>query len=155
MVNSIQIWVDADACPADAKDVLFKAAKRLRVPLTLVANMPMNYPRSEMIRFELVKAGVNVADERIVELLSAGDVVVTADIPLAAHAVEGGAIVIDPRGELLDENNIGSRLTTRNMMEEFRAAGMQTSGPSAYSAKDKQNFANQLDKMLTRQLRRQ
>ena len=146
----MQIWVDADACPSDAKDLLYKVVQRLGVRMTLVANASMSYPRSELIRFELVKAGANVADQRIVESLSAGDLVITGDIPLAANAIEKGAVVIDPRGDLLDEANIGTRLTTRNLMEGFRAAGVRTSGPAAYSAKDKQNFANQLDRILTR-----
>jgi len=149
----MQIWIDADACPSEAKDVLFKAARRIGLPLTLVANQPMNYPRSDLIRFELVRAGADVADQRIVELLEDGDLVVTADIPLAADAIEKGAFVIDPRGDLLDKNNIGSRLSTRNFLADFRAAGVQTPGPPPYTAKDKQNFANQLDKLLTKLLR--
>jgi uncharacterized protein YaiI (UPF0178 family) len=149
----MQIWIDADACPSEAKDVLFKAAQRIGLRLTLVANQPMNYPKSELIRFELVKAGADVADQRIVELLSGGDLVVTADIPLAADAIDNGAVVIDPRGDLLDKNNIGSRLSTRNFLAEFRAAGIETSGPPPYTPKDKQNFANQLDKLLTKLLR--
>ncbi|MEO2014487.1 MAG: YaiI/YqxD family protein [Fuerstiella sp.] len=149
----MQIWIDADACPSEAKDVLFKAARRIGLPLTLVANQPMNYPKSDLIRFELVRAGADVADQRIVELLEDGDLVVTADIPLAADAIEKGAFVIDPRGDLLDKNNIGSRLSTRNFLADFRAAGVQTPGPPPYTAKDKQNFANQLDKLLTKMLR--
>ena len=149
----MEIWIDADACPSEAKDVLFKAARRIGLPLTLVANQPMNYPRSDLIRFELVRAGADVADQRIVELLEDGDLVVTADIPLAADAIEKGAFVIDPRGDLLDKNNIGSRLSTRNFLADFRAAGVQTPGPPPYTAKDKQNFANQLDKLLTKLLR--
>lgn len=149
----MRIWIDADACPSEAKDVLFKAAMQIGIPLTLVANSPMNYPRSDFIRFELVKAGPDAADRRIVELLIAGDLVVTADIPLAAAVIEKGGVVIDPRGELLDRNNIGSRLTTRNLLEEFRAGGMQLPGPPPYSPKDKRNFANQLDRLLTRLVR--
>lgn len=147
-----QIWVDADACPGDAKDVLFRAVRRIGIPLTLVANQHMNYPKSDLISFELVKAGANVADQRIVELLEEGDLVITADIPLAADAITKGAHVIDPRGDLLDKNNIGSRLATRDFMEQFRAAGVQTGGPPPYSAKDKQNFANQLDRFLAKLL---
>ncbi|MCP4510017.1 MAG: DUF188 domain-containing protein [Fuerstiella sp.] len=113
----------------------------------------MNYPKSDLIRFELVKAGADVADQRIVELLEDKDLVVTADIPLAADAIEKGAFVIDPRGDLLDKNNIGSRLSTRNFLADFRAAGVQMPGPPPYTAKDKQNFANQLDKLLTKMLR--
>ncbi|MCP4169975.1 MAG: YaiI/YqxD family protein [Fuerstiella sp.] len=149
----MQIWIDADACPSEAKEILFKAARRIGLRLTLVANQPMNYPKSDLIRFELVKAGADVADQRIVELLSKGDLVVTADIPLAADAIEKGGFVIDPRGDLLDKNNIGSRLSTRNFLAEFRAAGIQTAGPPPYTPKDKQNFANQLDKLLTKLLR--
>jgi uncharacterized protein YaiI (UPF0178 family) len=146
----MQIWVDADACPAEAKEVLFRAVGRTGIPLTLVANSYMNYPQSELIAFELVKAGADVADQRIVELLVEGDIVVTADIPLAADAIAKGALVIEPRGELFDKNNIGSRLSTRNLLEEFRANGMVLKGPSPYSAKDKQNFANKLDGLLTK-----
>ncbi|MEO1982277.1 MAG: YaiI/YqxD family protein [Fuerstiella sp.] len=149
----MQIWIDADACPSEAKDVLFKAARRIGLPLTLVANQPMNFPKSDLIRFELGRAGADVADQRIVELLEDGDLVVTADIPLAADAIEKGAFVIDPRGDLLDKNNIGSRLSTRNFLADFRAAGVQMPGPPPYTAKDKQNFANQLDKLLTKMLR--
>ncbi len=147
------IWVDADACPSEAKEVLFRAVRRIGIPLTLVANQPMNYPRSDYIRFELAKWGADAADKRIVELMEAEDLVVTADIPLAADVIAKGGFVIDPRGELLDNDNIGSRLATRNFLEEFRAAGMQTGGPAPYSPKDKQNFANALDKLLTRLLR--
>ena len=151
----MQIWVDADACPSEPKDVLFKAARRIGLPLTLVANQYMDYPRSDLIRFELVKHGADAADKRIVELVEPNDLVVTADIPLAADVIAKGGLVIDPRGELLDKDNIGSRLATRNFLEEFRAAGMQTGGPAPYSAKDKQNFANQLDKLLAKLLRPQ
>ncbi len=151
--KDMQIWVDADACPAEAKDVLFKAVRRIGLRLTLVANQPMHFPNSELIKFELVKAGADVADQRIVELLESGDLVVTADIPLAADAIEKGAHVIDPRGESLHKNNIGSRLATRNFLADFRAAGGQTPGPPPYSPKDKQNFANRLDAFFTRHLR--
>ena len=145
----MEIWIDADACPSEVKDVLYNAARRVGRHLTLVANQPMYVPKSELFHFELVKAGADVADKRIVELLVAGDLVVTADIPLAAEAIEKGAHVIDHRGELLDKNNIGSRLSTRNFLMEFRDSGGQIQGPKPYSAKDKQNFANQLDKLLT------
>jgi len=146
----MQIWVDADACPGEVKEVLFNMARRVGLPLTLVANAPMGFPNSDFIRFQLVKAGADVADKWIVEQLEAGDLVVTADIPLANDAIAKGALVIEPRGELLDKNNIGSRLATRNFLEEFRAAGVQTGGPPPYSAKDKQKFANQLDKLVAK-----
>jgi uncharacterized protein YaiI (UPF0178 family) len=146
----MRIWVDADACPVDAKEVLFKAAKRMQIPLTLVANQIMRFPKSDLIDFELVPAGANVADLRIVERLSAGDLVISADIPLAALAVARGATVLDPRGEVLDAHNVGSRLAARNLMDELRGSGMETGGPSSYSAKHRQTFANQLDRLLTK-----
>lgn len=149
----MQIWVDADACPAEVKEVLYKVIKRLRIPLTLVANQMMWFPKSELIRFELVAAGANVADQRIVELLSAGDLVISADIPLAAEAVARGATVLDPRGEELNADNVGSRLAARNLMDELRGTGLETGGPAPYSAKNKQHFANQLDRLLTKLMR--
>ncbi|MEQ9410903.1 MAG: YaiI/YqxD family protein [Fuerstiella sp.] len=149
----MHIWIDADACPSEAKDVLFKAARQIGLRVTLVANQPLYFPKSDLISFELVKAGADAADQRIVELLAEGDLVVTADIPLAGDAIEKGAHVIDPRGDLLNKHNIGSRLSTRNFLADFRAAGGQIPGPPPYSAKDKRNFANQLDKLLTKLLR--
>ena len=151
----MHIWVDADACPAEAKEVLYKVVKRLRIPLTLVANQFMWIPQSELIRFELVAAGADIADQRIVELLSPGDLVISADIPLAANAVARGATVLDPRGEVLDADNVGTRLASRNLMDQLRGSGMQTGGPAAYSAKNKQNFANQLDRLISMLHRRE
>lgn len=151
----MQIWVDADACPVEAKEILYKVSKRLQIRITLVANQMMWIPKSEMIRLELVKAGADVADRRIVELLSAGDLVISSDIPLAANAVARGATVLDPRGEELNADNVGSRLAARNLMDDLRGSGMQTGGPAAYSARNKQDFANQLDRLLTRLKARQ
>jgi hypothetical protein len=107
-------------------------------------------PKSDLVRFELVGAGADVADRRIVELLRAGDLVISADIPLAAAAVAKGATVLDPRGEVLDAENVGARLAARNLMDELRGSGLETGGPAAYSARNKQDFANQLDRLLTR-----
>lgn len=149
----MHIWIDADACPAEAKEVLFRAAERIGLQLTLVANQHMHFPRASLITFELVNSEPDAADNRIVELLEPGDLVVTADIPLSAKAIEQDAHVIDPRGELLDQNNIGSRLSTRDFLEQFRLSGGQIPGPPPYSAKDKRNFANQLDRFLEKQLR--
>lgn len=149
----MHILIDADACPGEAKEVLFNAARRIGLQTTLVANQPLNLPKSPLIRFELVKAGPDKADERIVELAEAGDLVITADIPLAAAAIAKDAFVLDPRGEVLSKTNIGSRLSTRDFLEGFRAAGGHTPGPAPYSAKDKRNFASQLDALLTRVLR--
>ena len=146
----MQIWVDADACPVEVKEVLYKVVKRLQIRMTLVANQMMWIPKSELIAFELVGAGANVADLRIVELAGAGDLVITADIPLAAAAVAKGATVLDPRGEIMDAHNAGSRLAARNLMDELRGTGLETGGPAPYSARNKQDFANQLDKLLTR-----
>jgi uncharacterized protein YaiI (UPF0178 family) len=149
----MQIWVDADACPVDAKEVLYKVSKRLQINIVLVANQMMFVPRSPLIRLELVGAGADVADRRIVELLSAGDLVITSDIPLAAAAVAKGAIVLDTRGEVLDAHTVGARLAARNLMDELRGAGVETSGPAPYSARNRQDFANQLDRLLTRMRR--
>lgn len=146
----MQIWVDADACPAEAKEILYKTVKRLQIPLTLVANQMMRIPSSSLIRFELVGFGADVADRRIVELLSEGDLVISADVPLAAQAVAKGATVLDPRGEVLTRDNVGERLAARNLMDDLRGSGMQTGGPAAYSARNKQDFANQLDRLLTK-----
>lgn len=146
----MQIWVDADACPIEAKEILYKVSKRLQIQITLVANQMMWIPKSELIRLELVKAGADVADRRIVELLNAGDLVISSDIPLAANAVARGATVLDPRGEELNADNVGSRLAARNLMDELRGSGMQTGGPAAYSARNKQDFANQVDRLLTK-----
>ena len=151
--GTMHIWIDADACPAETKEVLFRAAKRIGLPLTLVANQHMSVPKSSLISFELVGSQPDAADDRIVELLQPGDLVVTADIPLSARAIEMEAHVVDPRGELLDKNNIGSRLSTRDFLEQFRASGGQTPGPPPYTAKDKRNFANQLDRLLEKRLR--
>jgi uncharacterized protein len=146
----MQIWVDADACPVEVKEVLYKVVKRLQIKMTLVANQMMWIPNSDLITFELVGAGANVADLRIVELVAAGDLVITADIPLAAAAVAKGATVLDPRGEIMDAHNAGSRLAARNLMDELRGTGLETGGPAPYSVRNKQAFANQLDKLLTR-----
>jgi len=146
----MQIWVDADACPVEAKQILFKVSRRTQIPLTLVANQMMSVPRSKLFRFELVPAGANRADQRIVELLSAGDIVISADVPLAAEAIERGAVVIDPRGNVLTDENIGGRLAARNLMDDLRGSGLETGGPAAYSARDRQSFANQIDRMITR-----
>ena len=151
----MQIWVDADACPIDAKEVLYKVSKRLQIRMTLVANQMMWVPKSDLIQFELVRAGADVADRRIVELLSPGDLVISSDIPLAANAVARGAVVLDPRGEELNADNVGSRLAARNLMDELRGTGMETGGPAAYSARNKQDFANQLDRLLTKLRARQ
>lgn len=145
----MQIWVDADACPGDAKELLYRAAKRTKTKMTLVANQPMPIPRSKYISSVQVGAGLNVADQWIVDSLEADDLVVTADIPLAAAVVEKGATALNPRGELYTEENLGERVAVRNLLEDLRNGGMITGGPPSYNAKDRQAFANQLDRWLT------
>jgi len=146
----VQIWVDADACPAVIKDILYRAAGRVKCPLTLVANHPLRTPPSPYIKSMQVPGGFDVADNRIVELLQPGDLVITADIPLAAAAIEKGGHALNPRGELYTNENIRERLTMRNFMGELRNTGVMTGGPSALSHSDRQAFANQLDRFLTR-----
>ena len=147
--DAMRIWVDADACPGEIKELLFRAADRTRTQVTLVANQPMRVPRSEFIDSLLVGAGMNVADQRIVELVGAGDLVITADIPLAAEVVANGGEALNPRGELYTEANVGERLAARNLMDELRGGGEITGGPASFSAQDRQAFANQLDRWLT------
>lgn len=145
----MQIWVDADACPGEIKELLFRAANRTETKVTLVANQPMRTPRSDFIDSVLVPAGMNVADRRIVELAEPGDLVITADIPLAAEVVANGGQALDPRGELYTDANIGERLAVRNLLDELRGGGQITGGPANFSPKDRQAFANQLDRWLT------
>lgn len=146
----MQIWIDGDACPVEIKELLYRAAVRVKVPLTLVANQSMRIPRSEFITILTVPSGLNVADKQIVEMLQPGDLVVTADIPLAAHVVQKGGIAIDPRGDLFTEENIGERITMRNLMDELRGNDLVAGGPAPYGPKDKQAFANQLDRILAK-----
>jgi hypothetical protein len=145
----VRLWVDADACPGEIKQLLYRAAERRRIKVTLVANQRMRTPRSEFIDSVLVTAGIDVADRRIVELVEPGDLVVTADIPLAAEVVAKGAQALDPRGELYTDANVGERLAVRDLLDELRAGGQITGGPANFSAKDRQAFANQLDRWLT------
>ena len=145
----MRIWVDADACPGEIKELLYRAAKRTRTKMTLIANQALRTPRSEFIDSIMVPSGMNVADRRIVELAEPGDLVITADIPLAAEVVAKGAQALDPRGELYTEANVGERLAVRNLSDELRGGGQITEGPSNFTAKDRQAFANQLDRWLT------
>lgn len=137
----MRIWVDADACPNVIKDILFRAAERAQVTLTLVANQPVRTPPSRFIRSIQVPAGFDAADDRIVQLAEAGDLVVTADIPLAAGAIGKGAHALDPRGELYTTDNIKEKLAVRKLMDELRSSGVETGGPATFSAADRQTFA--------------
>jgi uncharacterized protein YaiI (UPF0178 family) len=146
----MQIWVDADACPGEIKELLYRAAKRTQTKVTLVANQALRTPRSGFIDSIVVPSGMNVADRRIVELVQPGDLVITADIPLAAEVVAKGGQALDPRGELYTEANVGERLAVRNLFDELRGGGEITGGPATFTAKDRQAFANQLDRWFTK-----
>jgi len=148
--KQIQIWVDADACPNVIKNVLYRAAKRVGVTTTFVANQALNIPTSPFLKRLRVEAGFDVADARIVEEINAGDLVVTADIPLASEAIQKGAFALNPRGAYYTEENIRQRLTMRNFMEELRSSGVNTGGPAVFNQKDTQEFSNQLDRFLTK-----
>ncbi|MDP9144472.1 MAG: YaiI/YqxD family protein [Actinomycetota bacterium] len=145
----MHIWVDADACPHVIKDLLYRAANRLKIALTLVANQPLSTPPSPYITVLRVPAGFDVADHTIVQQVRAGDLVVTADIPLAAQVVAKGAHALNPRGQCYTPENIHEHLTMRHVMDELRQSGVQTGGPSPFSRRDRQAFANQLDRFLT------
>jgi uncharacterized protein YaiI (UPF0178 family) len=142
--------VDADGCPRAIKDILYRAAQRVEVPLVLVANQPLQVPPSPLITTRQVAGGFDVADNYIVEEIEEGDVVITADIPLAAEVVEKGAHAINPRGELYTPNNIRQRLAMRDFMEEMRSAGQVSGGPAPLNQQDRQAFANQLDRLLVK-----
>lgn len=151
----MHIWVDADACPAVIKDILFRAAQRWQMPLTLVANQALYTPPSPLIRAVQVPRGFDVADAHIVERAEKGDLVITGDIPLAAQVLEKGAMALNPRGERYSPETIRERLAMRDMMEELRASGVDTGGPSSFSQSDRKAFANQLDILLARVARQQ
>ena len=147
----MKIWVDADACPAVAREILFRAADRTGVQLVLVANQPVKVPASEYINTLQVPKGFDVADDEIVNKLAAGDLVITSDIPLAAEVIEKGGHALSPRGEMHTRENIGAKLNMRDFMDTMRSSGVEMGGgPSAYGQRDKQEFANQLDRFLAR-----
>ena len=142
--------MDADACPVTIKEVLYRAAKKRQVLTTFVANQGLRIPASEFLKSILVTTGLNVADQKIVSLVQTGDLVVTADIPLAADIVAKEATGLSPRGELFTPENIGERVAVRNLLDDLRGEGQITGGPSGISSQDKQAFANQLDRWITR-----
>jgi len=151
----MQIWVDADACPVVIREILFRAAERTGVTMTLVANKPLRLPAAGNLHFLQVPPGLDAADKRIVELMAAGDLVITADVPLAAAAIEKGGIALNPRGELYTRENVRECLSMRNFMDELRGSGVNTGGPAALSQRERQMFANQLDRLLARRARSQ
>jgi len=146
----MKIWVDADACPVVVKEILYRAAERTGLQLTLVANQPLRVPVSPFIKAVQVTAGFDVADNEIVRRVGHGDLVITADIPLAAEVIEKGALALNPRGELYSDQNIRDRLVMRDFMDTLRSSGIQTGGPPALSQADRKAFADQLDRLLAR-----
>ena len=147
----MRIWVDADACPVVVKEILFRAANRTGVELTLVANQPLSTPPSSNIRSVQVPRGFDVADDEIVKRAEAGDLVITSDIPLAAEVIDKGGHALSPRGEMFTTENIRARLNMRDFLDTMRSSGVETGGgPSAFSQRDKQEFANNLDRLLAK-----
>lgn len=150
----MHIWVDADACPNPVKDMLFRASQRVKIPVTLVANQPLSTPPSPLIKSIQVASGFDVADDYIVQQAQPEDLVITADIPLAAELVEKGANVINPRGERYTASNIRQRLNMRDFMEEMRSSGQVSGGPPPFSNNDKQAFGNALDRFLAQAIKK-
>ncbi|NOZ53859.1 MAG: YaiI/YqxD family protein [Gammaproteobacteria bacterium] len=146
----MKIWVDADACPNVIKEILFRAAERKKVLLTLVANQPIRTPAARNINTLQVSAGFDEADKQIVKCVETGDLVITADIPLAAEVIKKGAYALNPRGELYTKDTIKERLAMRDLMDSLRGSGVDTGGPSAFSLRNRQSFANKLDHFLTK-----
>ena len=147
----MKIWVDADACPVVIKEILFRAAERTRLPLTLVANQPINIPRSHYISFLQVSRGFDVADNEIIKRMEQGDLVITGDIPLASDVIDKGGMALNPRGELYSANSIKAQLSMRDFMDTMRASGVETGGgPPPLNQADRKAFASHLDRILTK-----
>ena len=146
----MKIWVDADACPLAIKEILYKAAERTKLDLILVANRQIGIPESEYITFLRVQSGPDVADDEIHKNIEPDDLVITGDIPLASRVVEKGAIGLNPRGEVYTTENISERLSARDFMDVLRSSGIETGGPSALTKRDRQSFANSLDRILNK-----
>lgn len=149
----MNLWIDADACPRIIKEIVFRASERLEVPVCLVANKSMSKAHSRLVTSVLVGAEPDAADDYIAENAAPEDLVVTADIPLAARVVAKGGVALDPRGELYTEDNVGDRLSLRDLMQELRGAGLVQGGPAQFSLTDRQRFASSLDRMLTRMVK--
>ena len=144
----MKIWVDADACPKPVKDILFRLAERKKIMVTFVANQRLILAKSPFIQLVQVGYGENIADDEIVNKCSDGDLIITADIPLAARIVAKGAQALDPRGKIYDENNVGQLLDMRNFMDELRGSGVETGGPHSFGQKERFKFANELDRFI-------
>ncbi len=146
----MNIWVDADACPRAVKDILFRVAERTRISVIFVANQRMRLPESPFIDWIQVGQGPDIADDEIADKCEAGDLIVTADIPLAARVVEKGALALDPRGTMYDKTNIGQILDMRNFMDTLRSSGVETGGPDSFGQRERMKFANELDRFIAR-----
>ena len=144
----MKIWVDADACPKPVKDILFRLAERKEIVVTFVANQRLRLIESPFVQLIQVGSGINIADDEIVNKCEDGDLIITADIPLAARVVAKGAQALDPRGKIYDKNNIGQLLDMRNFMDELRGSGIETGGPPGFGQKDRFKFANELDRFV-------
>jgi uncharacterized protein YaiI (UPF0178 family) len=151
----MKIWIDADACPRVIKEILFRASERLQVPVCLVANKSLARHNSRLVESIVVGEGFDVADDYIAEYAGPADLVITADIPLAARVVANGCVALDPRGELYTEENVGERLSMRDLMAELRSGGVVLGGPAQFSLADRQRFASSLDRLLSRMIRGQ
>lgn len=149
----MKIWIDADACPRVIKEILFRASERLQVPVCLVANKKLSKHETHLIESIVVENGFDVADDYIVDHTAPEDLVITADIPLAARIVATGGVALDPRGELYTEENVGERLSMRDLIMELRAGGLVQGGPAQFSMTDRQRFASSLDRLLTQMLK--
>jgi|TARA_B100000315_G_C14191042_1_gene413350 hypothetical protein len=149
----VKIWIDADACPGSVKEILYRASGRLNIPICLVANADLNVPHSPLITAVRVPKGFDVADNYIAREMAPEDIVITADIPLAASIVEKGAVALDPRGELYSEENVRERLSIRNFMHELRAGGLISGGPPPMKETDHKKFATALDRLLTKKMK--
>jgi uncharacterized protein YaiI (UPF0178 family) len=149
----MQIWIDADSCPRVIKEIVFRASVRLKVPVCLVGNMDLSKSHSSLVTSVLVDGGFDAADNYIAMHVTSEDLVITADIPLASRVVASGGVALDPRGELYTEENVGERLSMRNLMQELRSEGSVRGGPAQLGLPDRQRFASALDRMLTRMLK--
>lgn len=152
---SVKIWIDADACPRVIKDIVFRASQRLQVPVLLVANTDLSRAQSRLVSSVVVAEGFDAADDYIVQHATAEDLVITADIPLAARIVARGGVALDPRGELYTEENVGERLSMRDLMQQLRTDGIVRGGPNQFGMTDRNRFASSLDRLLTRMLKQQ
>ena len=144
----MKIWVDADACPKPVKDILFRLAERKKIMVTFVANQRLRLVKSPFIQLIQVGSGADIADDEIANKCEGGDLIITADIPLAARIIAKGAQALDPRGKIYDKNNIGQLLDMRNFMDELRGSGVETGGPSSCGQKERFKFANELDRFI-------